>query len=304
MLTLLTLKRLLEWLDGGGSWRGAAWQLVDESSQALRSSVVGRLLRNGCRGCRVPSIIPAPRTDQRTRPKNRKWPTITIRRARFGRDERWRPRRRGPGTAGRTTGGRARGVEPSSRPFVDASESRHSRLPTRGDASTSASLHASHTHNASSHPPNPTSSPLSLLPKMVMGLSGLSLTKYVSKSPALMKYLKPVSERYAQACGYRQIGLKYDDLIPEETEVVQKVRRERGGEDKYRSQTWLAHLHPALHRFLPGTLSSARARVVRPSIPIQARNPAIHPPPRPAKGPVDEAGRGAQARKRDVYVCA
>ena len=58
-----------------------------------------------------------------------------------------------------------------------------------------------------------------------MGLSGLDLSKFIQKSPALMKYMKPISERYAQACGYRQIGLKYDDLIPEETEVVQKVSK-------------------------------------------------------------------------------
>lgn len=64
-----------------------------------------------------------------------------------------------------------------------------------------------------------------------MGLSGLDLSKYIQKSPALMKYMKPLSERYAQASGYRQIGLKYDDLIPEESEVVQKVSRQQTNRD-------------------------------------------------------------------------
>lgn len=61
---------------------------------------------------------------------------------------------------------------------------------------------------------------------MIMGLSGLDLSKYIQKSPALMKYMAPLGERYKQASGYRQIGLKYDDLIPEENEIVQKVSRQ------------------------------------------------------------------------------
>lgn len=37
--------------------------------------------------------------------------------------------------------------------------------------------------------------------------------------------LKPLANAYARACGYRKVGLKYDDLIMEEREDVQKVRR-------------------------------------------------------------------------------
>jgi hypothetical protein len=35
--------------------------------------------------------------------------------------------------------------------------------------------------------------------------------------------LKPVASAYTHLAGYRQMGLKYDDLIIEEREDVQKV---------------------------------------------------------------------------------
>jgi ubiquinol-cytochrome c reductase subunit 7 len=37
------------------------------------------------------------------------------------------------------------------------------------------------------------------------------------------KMLKPVANAYANALGHRQHGLRYDDLIIEEREDVQKV---------------------------------------------------------------------------------
>lgn len=41
--------------------------------------------------------------------------------------------------------------------------------------------------------------------------------------PGLAKMLKPVASAYTHIAGYRQMGLKYDDLIIEEREDVQKV---------------------------------------------------------------------------------
>ncbi|SPO27875.1 probable ubiquinol--cytochrome-c reductase [Ustilago trichophora] len=58
---------------------------------------------------------------------------------------------------------------------------------------------------------------------MVLALSGLSLAKYVQSSPALMRMLKPVANAYANATGHRQMGLRYDDLIIEESDRVQKA---------------------------------------------------------------------------------
>jgi ubiquinol-cytochrome c reductase subunit 7 len=39
----------------------------------------------------------------------------------------------------------------------------------------------------------------------------------------LFKALKPVAELYAKASGHRSMGLKWDDLLMEEREDVQKV---------------------------------------------------------------------------------
>jgi hypothetical protein len=41
--------------------------------------------------------------------------------------------------------------------------------------------------------------------------------------PGLAKLLKPVAAAYTHVAGYRQMGLKYDDLLMEEREDVQKV---------------------------------------------------------------------------------
>ncbi|KAJ1020514.1 hypothetical protein NDA13_005830 [Ustilago tritici] len=58
---------------------------------------------------------------------------------------------------------------------------------------------------------------------MVLGLSGLSLAKYVQSSPTLMRVLKPVANAYANSTGHRQMGLRYDDLMVEESPRVQKA---------------------------------------------------------------------------------
>lgn len=50
------------------------------------------------------------------------------------------------------------------------------------------------------------------------------------------KPIQRIAEKYAQWCGYRQHGLKYDDLIIEESETVQKV----GGEQCIRA---IARIH-------------------------------------------------------------
>lgn len=52
---------------------------------------------------------------------------------------------------------------------------------------------------------------------------GLSLAKFVKSSPALLRMVKPMANAYARAAGYRQMGLKYDDLVQEEKPEVQKV---------------------------------------------------------------------------------
>ncbi|KIW05159.1 uncharacterized protein PV09_03710 [Verruconis gallopava] len=52
-------------------------------------------------------------------------------------------------------------------------------------------------------------------------MSTPSLAKYVMKRPWLHSWMKPLANWYGNAAGYRQLGLKADDLIPEENETVQ-----------------------------------------------------------------------------------
>ncbi|KAG0164188.1 Cytochrome b-c1 complex subunit 7 [Apophysomyces sp. BC1034] len=53
----------------------------------------------------------------------------------------------------------------------------------------------------------------------------LSLKSVVQSSKFLSGLLKPVSKVYANAAGYQQIGLRYDDLIAEESELVKEALR-------------------------------------------------------------------------------
>ncbi|KAF2766405.1 ubiquinol-cytochrome c reductase complex 14 kDa protein [Teratosphaeria nubilosa] len=48
-----------------------------------------------------------------------------------------------------------------------------------------------------------------------------SLAPFIQKRPMLMRWLKPLSNWYFDNSGYRKLGLRADDLLPEETEVVQ-----------------------------------------------------------------------------------
>ncbi|KAK1756858.1 cytochrome b-c1 complex subunit 7 [Echria macrotheca] len=54
-------------------------------------------------------------------------------------------------------------------------------------------------------------------------MSAPSLIKFAAKRPWLIKLLTPVANWYANAAGYRQMGLLADDLISEENETVLKA---------------------------------------------------------------------------------
>lgn len=58
---------------------------------------------------------------------------------------------------------------------------------------------------------------------LVGGALGPSLAPQVRASRGLFKLLKPVADAYSNLAGYRRMGLKYDDILIEETPVVQKV---------------------------------------------------------------------------------
>ncbi|WFD33752.1 Cytochrome b-c1 complex subunit 7 [Malassezia cuniculi] len=68
-----------------------------------------------------------------------------------------------------------------------------------------------------------------------MASKSISLAKFIQSSPTLLKLVKPVANAYAQAAGYRQMGLRYDDLLTEENFQTQKALSrlpEREGYDR------------------------------------------------------------------------
>ncbi|KAL5490383.1 QCR7 [Sanghuangporus weigelae] len=57
----------------------------------------------------------------------------------------------------------------------------------------------------------------------IFGPLGLSFAPQIRKSPSLYRLFKPFADWYAQIAGYRQMGLRYDDLLLEERDDVQKA---------------------------------------------------------------------------------
>ncbi|KAF1353945.1 ubiquinol-cytochrome c reductase complex 14 kDa protein [Delphinella strobiligena] len=51
-------------------------------------------------------------------------------------------------------------------------------------------------------------------------MSQPSLTNFIVKRPWLKRWMTPLANWYTDAAGYRKLGLRADDLIPEESEVV------------------------------------------------------------------------------------
>ncbi|KAF2648505.1 14 kDa subunit of cytochrome bd ubiquinol oxidase [Lophiostoma macrostomum CBS 122681] len=53
------------------------------------------------------------------------------------------------------------------------------------------------------------------------------------RRPWLSRWVKPLAEWYVNAAGYRKLGLRADDLIPEENEVVQLALKRLPPKDAY-----------------------------------------------------------------------
>ncbi|KAH8671052.1 cytochrome b-c1 complex subunit 7 [Xylariales sp. PMI_506] len=60
-----------------------------------------------------------------------------------------------------------------------------------------------------------------------------TLAPFVLKRPWLASLLKPVSNWYTNAAGYRQLGLRADDLISEENEDVLKALKRLPPQEAY-----------------------------------------------------------------------
>ncbi|KAL2833358.1 ubiquinol-cytochrome c reductase complex 14 kDa protein [Aspergillus cavernicola] len=52
-------------------------------------------------------------------------------------------------------------------------------------------------------------------------MSAPSLTNFIVKRPLLKRWMTPIANWYVDAAGYRKLGLRIDDLVPEESETVQ-----------------------------------------------------------------------------------
>ncbi|CAL5873898.1 uncharacterized protein PFLUO_LOCUS8181 [Penicillium psychrofluorescens] len=81
-------------------------------------------------------------------------------------------------------------------------------------------------------------------------MSAPSITNFIVKRPWLKRWMTPLSQWYTDAAGYRRLGLKYDhqpfnplqfmrrlgrfdDLIPEETPVVQDALKRLPPKEAY-----------------------------------------------------------------------
>ncbi|CAJ0539201.1 hypothetical protein HG530_007516 [Fusarium avenaceum] len=60
-----------------------------------------------------------------------------------------------------------------------------------------------------------------------------SLAPFILRRPWLSRLIKPVSQWYINAAGYRQMGLKYDDLLEEENETAQAALKRLSNRESY-----------------------------------------------------------------------
>ncbi|KAJ5673950.1 Cytochrome b-c1 complex subunit 7 [Penicillium macrosclerotiorum] len=64
-------------------------------------------------------------------------------------------------------------------------------------------------------------------------MSAPSIANYIVKRPWLKRWMTPLAQWYTDAAGYRRLGLKFDDLIPEESETVQKAIKRLPAKEAY-----------------------------------------------------------------------
>ncbi|KAJ5231565.1 uncharacterized protein N7469_006153 [Penicillium citrinum] len=64
-------------------------------------------------------------------------------------------------------------------------------------------------------------------------MSAPSITNFIVKRPWLKRWMTPLANWYTDAAGYRKLGLKFDDLIPEESETVQKAIKRLPAKEAY-----------------------------------------------------------------------
>ncbi|KZT11499.1 ubiquinol-cytochrome-c reductase complex subunit 6 [Laetiporus sulphureus 93-53] len=87
----------------------------------------------------------------------------------------------------------------------------------------------------------------------ILGPLGPSLAPVVRRNRSLYRLIKPFADWYADFSGYRKVGYKYDDLIPEERDDVQKALSRLTPREAYDRQYRLkrASQCSVLHDVLP-----------------------------------------------------
>ncbi|KAF9009356.1 cytochrome b-c1 complex subunit 7 [Cyathus striatus] len=67
----------------------------------------------------------------------------------------------------------------------------------------------------------------------MFGPLGPSLAPYIKPNGAVYKWLMPIANWYTNLSGYRKYGFKYDDLIMEENDTVQRALTRLTEREKY-----------------------------------------------------------------------
>jgi len=70
--------------------------------------------------------------------------------------------------------------------------------------------------------------------KMASFTSIVKASDFILKTPALRSVFVPASKYFCKFAGYRQMGLKLDDLIHEETPIVQKALKRLPKDEIYK----------------------------------------------------------------------
>ena len=83
--------------------------------------------------------------------------------------------------------------------------------------------------------------------------SVVKATDFVLKTPILAKIFVPLGKLYCQYSGYRQMGLRFDDLICEESDVMQTAIRRLPPSEVYARNFRMitAHQCAFTHHLLP-----------------------------------------------------
>ncbi|SCV02848.1 LANO_0G00606g1_1 [Lachancea nothofagi CBS 11611] len=76
---------------------------------------------------------------------------------------------------------------------------------------------------------------------------------FILKSPALSKVVVPVAHQFVKFAGYREMGLRFDDIVSEENDLVQKALARLPSDESYARNFRMlrAHQLSLTHHLLP-----------------------------------------------------